>query len=149
MRDRRVRDEAFYVVLSPRAERAVKDSAEHCDARKVASLALSLVGCRKCVEKLVGQLKDPDPMTNEMAEHALWSIWFRCGNTEANSHVAHGCEALSRREFDEAIIYFTNAIEADPVFAEAYNQRAIASYLTDQFRDSIDDCEKATELTST
>ena len=121
-------------------------SASDCDARKVASLALSLVGCRKCVEKLVAQLKDPDPMTNEMAEHALWSIWFRCGNSESNCHVARGSLALGRREFDEAMDCFTHAIEADPDFAEAYNQRAIANYLTDQFEASIADCRKATEL---
>ena len=116
------------------------------DARKVASLALSLVGCRKCVEKVVGQLKDADPMTNEMAEHALWAIWFRCGNQEANAHISEGSRLLGLRDFERAIEHFSAAIKADPTFAEAYNQRAIVKYLTEQFEESIVDCRKATEL---
>jgi tetratricopeptide (TPR) repeat protein len=121
-------------------------SVGNCEARKVASLALSLVGCRKCVEQVVGQLKDPDAMTNQMAEHALWAIWFRCGNSAANAHIAKGSRALSLRHFDQAEEHFTDAIRADSTFAEAYNQRAIVKYLTEHYEESIVDCRKATEL---
>ena len=55
----------------------------HCDARKVAALALGLVGGQCCLKPLSEQLKDPDPVVNEMAEHALWSIWFRSGSCAA------------------------------------------------------------------
>jgi tetratricopeptide (TPR) repeat protein len=118
----------------------------HCDARKVAALALGLVGGKCCLGPLSEQLKDPDPIVNEMAEHALWSIWFRSGSCEANHHLAKGAQAMERQEMPEAIRHFTRAIEIDPKFAEAYNQRAIAHYLLEHFDESIDDCRRTTEL---
>ncbi len=89
-------------------------------------------------------LRDPDPIVNEMAEHALWSIWFRCGKThEANHELCLGTKALNHRDFDLAISHLTRAIELDPTFAEAYNQRAIAHYLQERYDDSITDCLRA------
>src|SRR6266699_1672746 len=108
----------------------------HCDARKVAALCLSLVGGACCLGALAEQLKDPDPIVNEMAEHALWSIWFRSGCCQANHHLAKGAQAMERQEMPEAIRHFTRAIEIDPRFAEAYNQRASAQYLLEHFDES-------------
>lgn len=119
---------------------------EHPDARKVAALALALVGCKSCITKLAAQLKDPDPMVNQMAEHALWSIWFRSGSCPANQEVCRGSKALNRREMDLAIEHFNRAIEIDPTFAEAYNQRAIAAYLLELYDQSIADCKTAVRL---
>lgn len=119
---------------------------EHADARKVAALALALVGCKSCISKLAVQLKDPDPVVNQMAEHALWSIWFRSGSCAANQEVCRGSKALNRREIDRAIEHFNRAIELDPTFAEAYNQRAIATYLLELYEQSIADCQKTVEL---
>src|SRR4051812_15897423 len=91
------------------------------DARKVAALCLSLVGKRCTIDKLAKQLQDPDPMVNQMTEHALWSIWFRCGVPQANTELCRGTKALNAREFAEAIEHFDRAIELDDEFAEAYN----------------------------
>jgi tetratricopeptide (TPR) repeat protein len=121
-------------------------SSPHDDARKVAALALSLVGCKACVRDLSERLKDPDPMVNQMAEHALWSIWFRSGESpEANHQLCRGTQAINRREFEHAVRHFDRAIELDPSFAEAYNQRAIARYLQEQYERSIEDCQAAVE----
>lgn len=119
---------------------------EHDDARKVAALSLALVGCKSCITKLAAQLKDPDPVVNQMAEHALWSIWFRCGSCAANQEVCRGTKALNRRQMDRALEHFNRAIELDPDFAEAYNQRAIVGYLLEQYEPSIADCQSAVRL---
>lgn len=119
-------------------------ASSHEDARKVAALALGLVGTRCCVDALAAQLKHPDPMVNDMAEHALWSIWFRLGTPEANHHLARGTQALTRREFDIAMCHFGKAIEIDPGFAEAYNQRALGAYLQEQYEPAIEDSRQAT-----
>lgn len=116
------------------------------DARKVAALSLSLVGGRCCIEPLAQRLKDPDVMTNQMAEHALWSIWFRCGSSAANEELARGTQCLSDRKFDCAFKHFGRAIEIDPSFAEPYNQRAIACYLIEDFESSKSDCQRAIDL---
>jgi tetratricopeptide (TPR) repeat protein len=118
----------------------------HCDARKVAALALGLAGGKCCVGPLSERLKDPDPVVNEMAEHALWSIWFRSGSCEANHQLARGAQAMERHDLPDAIEHFTKAIRIDPRFAEAYNQRAIAHYLDERFDASIADCARAAEL---
>jgi len=118
----------------------------HGDARKVAALSLALVGGQCCLGPLSEQLKDPDPVVNGMAEHALWSIWFRSGCCEANHQLAKGAQAMENQDLAQAIQHFSRAIEIDPKFAEAYNQRAIANYLLDHFNESIDDCRRTTEL---
>ncbi len=118
-------------------------SSPHDDARKVAALALALVANHDCIPSLVQQLKDPDPVVNEMAEYALWSIWFRSGSPEANHELARGAEALNRREFEHACGHFDRAIELDAAFAEPYNQRAIGFYLQERYEESIADCREA------
>ena len=114
-----------------------------CEARKVAALSLSLVGCRKCLPELSKILKDPDPVTNQMAEHAMWSIWFRLGSPKANCELRHGVEAMNRQRMDEAIARFSAAIEACDEFAEAWNQRATAYYLMEKYERSVVDARQA------
>jgi tetratricopeptide (TPR) repeat protein len=121
-------------------------SSKCCDARKCAALALSLVGCPACLEPLSIQLKDADPMVNQMAEHAMWAIWFRCGTQEANQLLTRGADLMSRQDFVHAIEHFSRAIQISPKFAEAYNQRAIAHFLKEDFDRSIEDCQQTVAL---
>lgn len=116
------------------------------DTRKMALLTLSWVGKEECVNDLAEALRDQDPMINGMAEHALWSIWFRLGTDEANHELCKGSKALERQELDCAVKHFTRAAELDPTFAEAYNQRAIAHFVMERMDQSLKDCELATKL---
>ena len=122
-------------------------NSEHTDAKKVALLAVGLVGDDECLPKLARQLRESHcPVTYELAEHAMWSIWLRLGRTpEANHQVARGVQALEREDFEHAITHFTRAIELDPDFAEAYNQRAIAQFLLERYEPSIADCQRTVE----
>jgi tetratricopeptide (TPR) repeat protein len=116
---------------------------ENVDARKVALLALALVGPNCCTQEVALQLKDNDPVIHELAEHALWAIWFRSGKTvEVNELVCRGAQALNDRDLAKAIELFNRAIRRDPNFAEAYNQRAIAHYLAEDYSKSIADCRR-------
>jgi tetratricopeptide (TPR) repeat protein len=85
-------------------------------------------------------------MVNQLAEHAIWSIWFRGGGTEANHQVCRGAESISRGDYQHAIKHFNQALQLNPKFSEAYNQRAIAHYLMQNYDASILDGEKAVEL---
>lgn len=118
---------------------------DHLDAKKVAALVLSLIGTDSCLDALARQLKHPDRCLSQMAEHAMWSIWVQVGNEPAKSHFARGSMAASNRDLTSAIHHFTRAIEADPDFAEAYNQRAMVYYLKERFEESLRDCIAATE----
>ncbi|MGA2497967.1 MAG: tetratricopeptide repeat protein [Tepidisphaeraceae bacterium] len=116
------------------------------DARKVAALALGLVGDASCIPSLVGRLRDTDAVINQMAEHALWSIWFRGGTPQANQELALGARSLSDREFDDALRRFSRALILCPDFAEAYDQRGIAHYLQDHFEAALLDYQRTVEL---
>ena len=117
-------------------------TSENPDARKVAAFSFGLVGQACCVNKLAALLRDPDAMVHQMAEHALWSIWFRSGTPEANHEVCRGTKALNRRDFEHALTHFNRAVDFDPSFAEAYNQRAIVHYLSERFEESVEDCHR-------
>lgn len=116
------------------------------DAKKVALVCLAMVGDRACLEAVQSQLTDPDVTINQMAEHALWSIWFRIGSPEANEQLCRGARLLGYRKHAAAIECFDKAIAADRDFAEAYNQRALARFMRDEFEESIADCRKAVRL---
>ncbi len=113
------------------------------DAKKVAALALGLVGPTCCVQELARLLRDKDPMVNRMAEHALWSIWFRGSTDEANHQLCRGAQAIDRGDYDHAIEHFNKALAIDPDFAEAYNQRAIAHYFNENYAASVADSDAA------
>lgn len=116
---------------------------EHTDAKKVALLAVGLVGRACCLPALSQHLKDPDPIVHEMTEHAMWSIWFRMSSSpEANHQLARGAQALERKDYEHALTHFDRALELDPDFAEAYNQRALANYLLERYESSIQDCKR-------
>lgn len=118
---------------------------DHLDAKRVAALALSLIGTDSCLEALARQLRHPDRCLSQMAEHAMWSIWVQVGSEDAKSHFARGSTAASNRDLSGAIRHFSRAIEADPNFAEAYNQRAMMYYLQERFEASLNDCLAAAE----
>ncbi|HEV2295885.1 MAG TPA: tetratricopeptide repeat protein [Tepidisphaeraceae bacterium] len=121
-------------------------TSEHTDAKKVALLAIGLVGRACCLPELSKHLKDPDPVVHAMTEHAMWNIWFRMGATpEANHQLARGAQALERKEYEHALKHFNDALELDPEFAEAYNQRALANYLLERYEDSIEDCRRTVQ----
>ena len=121
-------------------------NSKHTDAKKVALLALGLVAPSCCIPDVAQQLRDEDPMVNEMAEHALWMVWFRAGSTSANHELARGAQAIGRKDFEHAITHFDRAIAECPKFAEAYNQRAIALYLMERYEESVEHCRRAVEL---
>ena len=116
------------------------------DARKVATLALGLVGGTCSIPHLALQLADPDPMANQMAEHALWSIWFRMSKPSANDLLTRGTQAMESQDFEAAETHFTQALQIDPEFSEAYNQRAIVHYLCERYELSIVDCQSTIEF---
>ena len=121
-------------------------SSEDNDARKIAALCVGLIGQSCCLPELAKNLRDQDRVVVEMAEHAMWQIWFRGGSEEANTHVARGAAALNSQQVERAIEYLNEAIKLCPTFAEAYNQRAIAYYVSEQYEQSIADCLHVTKL---
>lgn len=114
--------------------------------RCVACYVLGLVGNRDDLPGLVKALRDTAPEVNSLADQALWSIWFRIGAPAAQLHFKRGLLAMDRDQTEIAITHFQNAQRADPTFAEAYHQCAIAQGILDQWERSEDNCTRTLQL---
>lgn len=119
------------------------------DVRATVVVTLGIVGDRSVVGCLIRCLHDNDVRVNQFAEDALWSIWFRIGNAAAYDTFHQGVMALADDDWDVAISAFEHAVAADPEFAEAYNQLAIAHYLSGDWNASIEACRKTLALMPT
>jgi tetratricopeptide (TPR) repeat protein len=116
---------------------------QQSDIRKVAALALGLTGDQAAIAPLAVALHDRDALVAQLAENSLWRVWFRAGKCPAVHLVKMGSCHLNHGNYDVAVEKFTQAIGLDPDYAEAYNQRAIAYYLADNYTASIIDCKAA------
>ncbi|MEM9253729.1 MAG: tetratricopeptide repeat protein, partial [Planctomycetota bacterium] len=70
--------------------------------------------------------RDEEASVRQTAEHALWSIWLRCGADEALGPMHAGIKALAEDRVGAAIELLEEALRRDPEFAEAYHQLGIA-----------------------
>jgi tetratricopeptide (TPR) repeat protein len=121
----------------------------HChdhETVKCALIALAWVGGRKCALEVLKQLGSEDQLVSELAEHALWTIWFRSSSDGANEQLAMGVRAMGDMRLEAAVVHFDAAVALDEGFAEAFNQRAITYYLTEDWARSLADCERAIAL---
>lgn len=116
------------------------------DVRRVVAVTLGLVGDATCVGCLTRSLHDPDDQVTEMAEHSLWSIWFRLGKPTAAKPFSEGVSLLCTESYVEALDRFEDAIDADRDFAEAYNQCAIAHFFLGDWEASLIASQQALAL---
>src|SRR5690606_23566832 len=116
------------------------------DVRRVAAVVLGLVGGSSIVPCLAKALRDADTQVNEMAEHSLWSIWFRSGSPEATRPFQEGVALMAVDSYDRAVQCFSRAVEIDPELAEAFNQCALAHYFLGQYARSLKDCCQVIKL---
>lgn len=113
------------------------------EVRRAVAVVLGLVGDRRVIGCLFKALKDIDLDVNRMAEHGLWSVWFRSGSAAASVPFREGMALVESDELDAALTKFRQAIQLDPDFAEAYNQAGIVLYLQGRWRESMRYCCRA------
>jgi len=116
------------------------------DVRKLGCVTLALCGDQRAVGPLTAALRDASSQVAELAEHALWSIWFRSSTPEALKRFRRGLSALADNDLASAVAQFDAARQADPKFTESYNQCAIAHYLAERWLESMELSEEALEL---
>ena len=113
---------------------------------RAAAIALGLIGGMDVVPALVENLKNDDPRACFNTEIALWNIWSRSGNESVDKMLKTGKRHLENENLAEAIEQFTAVIEAEPNFAEGYNQRAIAYFLLEEWDKALEDCQQTIKL---
>ncbi len=120
--------------------------AEDARIRRAAVLALGVGGSFACNATVARRLKDRDPAIRSMAVSALWAIWTRADTPENNAELEAIQALIERDRHDEAIRRAGRLIERAPGFAEAYNQRAIAYFVSGRPAESAADCRRVLEL---
>jgi tetratricopeptide (TPR) repeat protein len=110
--------------------------------RRAAIFALGLVGSYETNPVVASALRDHDPVVRNLAQNALWAIWFRADTPENNAALEEVRTLIGRDRLDEAIRQASTLIERSPHFSEAYNQRAIAYYHQGNLEQSAADCRR-------
>jgi tetratricopeptide (TPR) repeat protein len=126
-----------------RREQAVQRlSHAAAQTRREATDRLGEVGIMADVPPLLKALRDSDEDTRHHAEQAIWRIWARSGNPEADRLYQTGIEQMNAGELQQAIVTFTRIIELKPDFAEGWNKRATLYFLVGDLRKSLADCDE-------
>lgn len=111
--------------------------------RRASVLALGMIGKFDVNEPLAECLHDEDDEVWQLAAEALWALWMRADSKTNNLELQR---ILRMKNIDRAIPALDALITQAPIFAEAYNQRAILAYRQKRFQHVIEDCEKVLEL---
>lgn len=108
--------------------------------REAAAFALGLVAPMSYIAILAQRLHDPSDAVAAAAEHAMRFIWFRAGNGPSRVLFMDGILAAEQESYEEAVRYFTMALDQDPTFAEPFNQRGMANFFLDRYEEALLDC---------
>ena len=113
---------------------------------RAAAYALGEIANEDAIPSLVTALTHEDPGTRANAEQALWSIWFRSDDELIDAMMQKGVDHIKKQRYDEAVQVFSDIIRIAANFAEGYNQRAIAYFMSDELSKSVEDCKRTIEL---
>ena len=76
----------------------------------------------------------------------IWSIWSVAIDTKTQEKFDAGNQLMSKRQYNESILMFSDAINLQPTFAEAWNKRATVNYILGNYEESISDIFSTLEL---
>ena len=76
----------------------------------------------------------------------IWSIWSVAIDTKTQEKFDAGNQLMSKRQYNESILMFSDAINLQPTFAEAWNKRATVNYIIGNYEESISDIFSTLEL---
>ncbi|MEO0966460.1 MAG: tetratricopeptide repeat protein [Planctomycetota bacterium] len=117
--------------------------------RGAVAVVLGMIGTTSQLGVLSRALHDEDASVRQMAEHALWSVWLRCGADAALGPMHDGIKALAEDRVPAAIDHLEEALRRDPEFAEAYHQLGIALSSQERWAEAAEAfCAASTRLPS-
>ena len=98
------------------------------------------------LDKLFSELKKNISSSPEIAQQ-IWTLWSTHPTDEKlTSILDEGSRLVQDQKLIRAIDIFTDVIEMDPTWAEAWNKRATVFYMVGEFQKSQDDIDKVLEL---
>ena len=101
----------------------------------------------KKLNKLFKDLKTMNYLVASKIEQEIWKIWStHPNNKKLTKLLAEGSNLVNNTKYNQAIDIFSQAINLDPSWAEAWNKRATVFYLSGDFEKSQKDIDKVLEL---
>ena len=99
------------------------------------------------LDKLFLELKKNIPSLSSEIVQQIWMLWStHPTDQKLTSILDEGSRLVQDQQLKRAINVFTEAIELDPNWAEAWNKRATVFYMVGEFQKSQDDIDKVLEL---
>ncbi|MDC0419683.1 tetratricopeptide repeat protein [Candidatus Pelagibacter sp.] len=99
------------------------------------------------LDKLFIELKKNIPSLSPSIAEQIWILWStHPTDQKLTSILDEGSRLVQDQQLNRAIDVFTEAIELDPTWAEAWNKRATVFYMVGEFQKSQDDINKVLEL---
>ena len=87
-----------------------------------------------------------DTSSNEI-EQKIWKLWStHPDDKKLTVMLSQGSEAVNNNQLIKAIDIFTDVINQDPTWAEAWNKRATVLYMIGEYQKSQNDIDKVLEL---
>ena len=99
------------------------------------------------LDKLFIDLKKNDPTLSKNIELKIWDLWStHPTDDKLTSILNEGSRLMQDKNLFRAISVFTEVIEMDPTWAEAWNKRATVYYMIGEFEKSQNDIDKVLNL---
>ena len=100
------------------------------------------------IDKLFTQLKNAIDFENsKKIEDKIWDLWItHPSKNSLTKLLAEGSSDMADNKFETAYNKFTEVIELDPNWPEAWNKRATVLYLMGKYEQSQADIDKVLEL---
>jgi len=99
------------------------------------------------LDKLFIDLKNNDPTLSKNIELKIWDLWStHPTNDKLTSILNEGSRLMQDKDLFRAISVFTEVIEMDPTWAEAWNKRATVYYMIGEFEKSQNDIDRVLNL---
>lgn len=98
------------------------------------------------INPLLEALKNPDEKVRKWATQELWKHWYGQKGIYGLQLLQQSQALVETGKTEQAEALLTEIIEAQPDFAEAWNQRAVLYYINSQYQSSLADCERVVKL---
>ena len=99
------------------------------------------------LDNLFLELKKNNPAVSKNIEQKIWTLWSTHPSDEKLTSILNeGSRLMQDKDLFRAILVFTEVIEMDPTWAEAWNKRATVYYMIGEFEKSQSDINKVLNL---
>ncbi len=98
------------------------------------------------LDRLFDELADATPEEAGRLEGQINTVWSRSGSASMDLLLRRGEDALEDGDIQAALEHFSALVDHDPAFAEGYNGRATAYYLSGMIGPALEDIRQALRL---